>query len=154
MLAQRMFRAGHRTALVLGIDQLSTRMYASLGELVRGWRKNVYAGGINALPSIPGARLFFPLGLLAAPVMQLLPPLALLAHAAGLHELSRAGITWAATTTAVTLVWWAAVYLRSRRSPLWTLLYPLGAAVLLWICVGAIARGRRVAWKGRSYRAT
>ena len=51
MLAQRLFLAGKRTALVLGSNQLSTRMYTSLGEIVRGWRKNVFAGGVDALPS-------------------------------------------------------------------------------------------------------
>ena len=35
---------------------------------------------------------------------------------------------------------------------LWyALLYPLGLAVLLYIAVGAVARGNRVAWKGRRY---
>jgi hypothetical protein len=31
------------------------------------------------------------------------------------------------------------------------LLYPLGSALLLYICVRAVLRGRRVVWKGREY---
>ena len=147
MLAQRLFAAGTRTALVLGVDQLSTRMYASLGELVRGWRKNVYAGGIDALPPIPLARLLFPLALPIFPVAELAPVVALpFAHGG-------ATLAWAITATTLMFVWWIVVYRRAHRSPLWALLFPLGAAVLLWIILGAIARGRRVAWKGRSYRA-
>ena len=35
--------------------------------------------------------------------------------------------------------------------PRYALTYPLGAAVLLWIVVQAVARGQRVSWKGRAY---
>ena len=44
-IAQRLFAAGCRTALVFGPDELSTRMYTSLAEIMAGWRKNVFAGG-------------------------------------------------------------------------------------------------------------
>jgi hypothetical protein len=50
VLAQRVFDAGRVVALVTGGPQLATRMYTSLGELVRGWRKNVYAGGPRGDP--------------------------------------------------------------------------------------------------------
>lgn len=153
MLAQRMFAAGERTALVLGVDQLRTRMYTSLGEVVRGWRKNVYAGGANALPKIPLAVVIFPLSLLSYPVLQLLPPVVLLLALAGIREPGERTLLWAGIATTATLATWALLYRRIGR-PLWyALLYPVGAAVLLWIIVGAIARGRRVAWKGREYQA-
>lgn len=154
MLAQRLFVAGVATALVLGTTQLSTRMYASLGELVRGWRKNIFAGGIDALPPLRGARAVFPFALLVFPVAELAPVAVLLAHAARMSWLGGATLFWAWTSTAALLLWWLAVYLRSRRSPLWAPLFPVGAAVLLWIILGAIARGRRVAWKGREYRSS
>ena len=47
-LAQRLFSAGFRVAMVLGRDRLVTHMYASLDELIRGWGKNVYAAGLDA----------------------------------------------------------------------------------------------------------
>ncbi|PYO50704.1 MAG: glycosyl hydrolase, partial [Gemmatimonadetes bacterium] len=45
LLAQRFFAARKRVVLMLGVKQLSTRMYASLSEIVTGWRKNAFAGG-------------------------------------------------------------------------------------------------------------
>jgi len=152
MIAQRLFRAGVRTVLVLGIAQLSTRMYSSLGALVRGWRKNVYAGGIDALPRLAIARAIFPFGLLVFPVAELAPIATLLAAFALRGAVGATALAWAWIATAALLVWWLAVYLRARRSPVWAALFPLGAVVLLWIILGAIARGRSVAWKGRSYR--
>ena len=150
MIAQRLFSAGRRTALVLGPAQLSTRMYSSLGEIVRGWRKNVFAGGIDALPPIPVVRLLFPLGLLALPLTEVAPPLVFVAHASG-AALSAAALVWVIAAIVALLVSWAAVYQRAGRSVLYALAFPLGAAVLFWIIAGAIARGRRVTWKGRSY---
>ena len=151
MLAQRLFSAGRRTALVLGPAQLSTRMYSSLGEIVRGWRKNVFAGGIDALPPFPLSRLLFPFALLALPVTELLPPLVLTGYASG-AGLPPAILIWMIVAMAAQLVGWAAIYRRAGRSPLYALAFPLGAAVLFWIFTGAIARGRRVHWKGRDYR--
>jgi len=151
MLAQRLFTAGRRTALVLGAAQLSTRMYTSLGEIVRGWRKNVFAGGIDALPHFPLSRLLFPFALLALPVTELAPPLVLAGYAAGVG-LPPAIVIWVTVAMAALLVGWAAIYRRAGRSALYALAFPLGAAVLLWIVTGAIARGRRVTWKGRSYQ--
>lgn len=153
MLAQRLFLDGHRTALVLGTAQLSTRMYTSLGEIVRGWGKNVFAGGIDALPPIRALRLLFPLGLTAFPVAQLLPIAVLIAVALG-AVVPPAISVWLVATLTATLLGWLAVYLRAGRSPLYALAFPLGAAVLLWIFTGAIVRGRRVRWKGRDYQST
>ncbi len=150
MLAQRLFTAGRRTALVLGAAQLSTRMYSSLGEIVRGWRKNVFAGGIDALPPFPLARLLFPFLLLALPVTELAPPLVLAGYTLGVR-LPAVVLIWMLVAMAALLVGWAAIYRRAGRSPLHALAFPLGAAVLLWIFVSAIARGRRVTWKGRKY---
>ena len=152
MLAQRLFEAGQRTALVLGTAQLSTRMYTSLGAIVRGWRKNVFAGGIDAVPAHPLLRAAFPLGLTAFPVAELLPPLVLASWLAG-AALSVAALAWLAASTFALLAGWTAVYLRAGRSPLYAFTFPLGAAVLLWIFAGAIHRGRRVSWKGRDYEA-
>ncbi|HEX5438873.1 MAG TPA: glycosyltransferase family 2 protein [Gemmatimonadaceae bacterium] len=151
-LAQRACALGLRTELIFGRAQLSTRMYTSLGELTRGWLKNIYAGGLDTLPAGAPARLLLPVLLLAAPVMMLAPPLALLAGALGLVG---TGVTlWATICTAVMLAWWALVYTRVLAlSPAYALAFPLGAAVLLTIIVRAIVRGRHVEWKGRAYRA-
>jgi chlorobactene glucosyltransferase len=150
MLAQKFFAARKRVVLMLGVNQLSTRMYSSLREIVRGWRKNVFAGGLDSVPFGRIGRTFFPLVLLLPPLMELLPPLALALAAAGLPASSTL-LLWAAISCAATLLWWIAVYVTVGENPFYALAYPLGALVLLYIFVTAVLRGRRVSWKGRTY---
>jgi chlorobactene glucosyltransferase len=150
MLAQKFFAARKRVVLMLGVNQLSTRMYASLREIVSGWRKNVFAAGLDSVPFGRVGRTMFPLFLLLPPLMELLPPLAFTLAAFGVA----AGDTlllWAAISTAATLIWWIVVYATIRESPLYALLYPLGALMMLYIFISAVIRGRRVSWKGRTY---
>jgi hypothetical protein len=149
MLAQRFFAARKRVVLMLGLNQLSTRMYASLGEIITGWRKNVFAGGLDSVPFGKMGRTFFPLVLLLPPLMQLLPVLVLVLSPLG--HATPGMMLWATIATAVTLVWWIVVYVTVGESPLYALAYPLGALVLLYIFVTAVLRGRRVSWKGRTY---
>jgi chlorobactene glucosyltransferase len=150
-LAQLYFRAGRTVALVLGLDQLSTRMYTSLRELVEGWGKNVYAGGVDAMPAGALGRAVFPLALMTPGLLGLVPPLVLLLGLLGVvgHD----ALVWASIATGANLVWWVLVYAWLRTSLLYALLHPLGAALVLYIALGAIARGRRVRWKGREYEA-
>ena len=150
MLAQKFFGARKRVVIMLGLDQLSTRMYASLGEIIRGWQKNVFAGGLDSVPFGRVGKTIFPLFLLMPPVMELLPPLALALAAFGLAT-SGTLLVWAAISTVVTLLWWIVVYVTIGESPLYALAYPLGALVLLYIFFTAVIRGRRVSWKGRTY---
>jgi hypothetical protein len=149
MLAQRFFAARKRLVLMLGINQLSTRMYASLGEIIMGWRKNVFAGGLDAVPFGRFGRTLFPLFLLLPPIMELVPVLALVFAALGIG--TAAVLLWASISTAATLAWWIVVYSTVGENPLYALAYPLGALVLLYIFVTAVIRGRRVSWKGRTY---
>lgn len=154
-LAQLFFGRGKRTTLIAGLDQLSTRMYRSLAEVVEGWMKNVYAGALDAVPAWGGegaSRLFVPI-LLVLPVLIVLAPPLTLALASFVH-LSDAVVLWAAICTGAELMWWGVLYgLFLRISPAYALLFPLGAAVVLYIVVGAVLRGRVVVWKGRRYRA-
>jgi chlorobactene glucosyltransferase len=150
MLAQKFFAARKRVVLMLGVNQLSTRMYASLREIIRGWRKNVFAGGLDSVPFGRVGRTMFPLFLLLPPLMELLPPLALVLTALGLPA-SGTFMLWAVITCAATLLWWVLVYVTLDENPLYALAYPLGALVLLYIFVTAVIRGRRVSWKGRTY---
>jgi chlorobactene glucosyltransferase len=150
MLAQKFFAARKRVVVMLGVDQLSTRMYGSLGEIIRGWQKNVFAGGLDSVPFGKVGQTIFPLFLLMPPMMELLPLLALVLIAAGLTA-GGTLLVWAAISTAVTLLWWILVYVTVRENPLYALAYPLGALVLLYIFLTAVIRGRRVTWKGRTY---
>jgi chlorobactene glucosyltransferase len=149
MLAQKFFAARKSVILMLGVSQLSTRMYASLREIINGWRKNVFAGGLDSVPFGKMGQTIFPLVLLTPPLMELFPVLALIAGAFGL--LTPGIILWAAIAAAATLAWWVVVYATVRENPLYALLYPLGALMLLYIFVTAVIRGRKVSWKGRTY---
>lgn len=148
-LAMRAKRHGMRVHLIQGLDQLSTRMYASLGALVRGWMKNVYAGGIETLPSGRVVRLLFPLLLLTPILFWLAPPVALGLWLAGL--LSAGAGAWALVTCAILLLWWLIVYTAMTRRPWYALAAPMGNLLLGYIFLRAIARGTHVEWKGREY---
>lgn len=149
-LAQHVFASGRRVVLVLGIAQLHTRMYTSFRELVEGWGKNIYAGGRHAVPLGALGRALFPLLLVLPALFQLLPPIVLAGALTG--GAATGTITWAAMATAANLLWWLAVYASLDLSLGFALLHPLGAAVLLYIALRAITRGRRVRWKGRDYQ--
>lgn len=150
MLAQKWFAAGRNTVLVLGWNQLTTRMYTSLRELVSGWRKNVYAGGIDAVPMGAVGRALFPIMLPLPALMQLAPVAALILALLGAG--GTALLVWSVVATVATLALWAVVYLVDRQNPFFALCFPLGATVLLYILVSATARGSAVEWKGRAYR--
>jgi chlorobactene glucosyltransferase len=163
-LAQRTFALGYTYRLLMGVDHLSTRMYASLGALVRGWRKNIYAGALDAMPGGTAGRAVLPALLLVMPLFGLAPVAGLLLGAAGAawggdHALliatvtPRAAVTWGAIASGALVVWWMAVYVGVRVRVGYALLFPLASAVVLYIVLGALARGRRVEWKGRAYRA-
>jgi glycosyltransferase involved in cell wall biosynthesis len=149
MMAQRFFARGKKVVLMEGVDQLSTRMYTSLSELVHGWGKNVFAGGRDSVPLGILGQIFFPFLLLLTPLISLAPPVVLLAS---IVIVMPPGVDlWAAISTVALLVWWAFVYRELDESPLYALLTPIGAAVLFYIFLRAVLRGRRVAWKGREY---
>jgi len=150
-MAQHWFRAGRTVSLVLGLDQLSTRMYTSLRELIDGWGKNVFAGGRDAMPFGALGRVIFPLLLVLPSLFQLAPPVVLALALAGV--LGSSALTWAAIATGANVVWWALVYLWLRASPAYALLHPLGAVMLMYITMRAMVRGSRVRWKERDYRA-
>jgi hypothetical protein len=148
-LAQAMVRAKRRMLLLFAKRQFSTHMYASLDELVRGWRKNVYAGGRNAALGGAIGRALYPFFLLATPLVGLLPPVALVLSTAGV--LSAAWLVWSALVVLVNFVFWATVYQFVDEPAWYAITYPLGLVMLFYIAVGSVARGNRVEWKEREY---
>lgn len=148
-LGQEFFRAGQRVVLMLALHQFSTHMYASLRELVQGWRKNIYAGGRHAALGGRAGRFVYPALLLAIPIIGLAPPVALILAAIGV--LSGAWLVWSAIVVAVSILFWAAIYRFMDQSVAYAMLYPLGLAMVLFIAIGAIVRGQRVEWKDRTY---
>ncbi|MEP6992359.1 MAG: glycosyltransferase family 2 protein [bacterium] len=148
-LAQLYFRSGRRTVLILGLNQLSTRMYTSLRELVDGWGKNIFAGGRDTVPLGRFGRWLFPFLLLLPALSGLVPPVLLALSLAGV--LGHGILVWSAIVTGANLAWWLLVYALLRLSPVYALLHPLGSAMLLYIALRSIARGNRVQWKARDY---
>ncbi len=146
-LAQLYFKAGKKTAVVIGMNFIVTRMYTSLHELINGWRKNVYAGGQDAMPFGTVGRAIFPIVLPVPALFQLLPPLTLLAT----PLLPPTIVTWALIATLASLLWWIISHITTKHSPLYALCYPIGAAILLYILLSAISRGNTVSWKNRTY---
>jgi len=149
MLAQKYFRAEKKTVVVASRDEVATRMYTSLPELINGWRKNVYAGGRHAVPGGAIGQFFFPVMLLASPLFQLAPVGILIVALAGL--LSTPWLLWSGVTTLSWLCWWMIVY-RLNKIPLhYTFYFPIGATLMGYIFTTAIIRGYQVQWKGRAY---
>lgn len=149
--AQEMYARGFRTQLALGSAHMSTRMYSSLGEIVAGWRKNVFAAGRGALPggarTAPLARALVPFPGVGA----LFPVVALIIATRTSH--APAWEAFGASATLAQLLWFAFVAREFRISPAYALTFPLGALVFLYIAVTAVARGQRIEWKGRTYQA-
>jgi hypothetical protein len=138
---------------VMGIDQLSTRMYDGLSSLMRGWGKNIYAGGRFAVRGGALGRLLYPLLLPLFPLGLLAPfvvlPLALAPLVGG--HMSTPLLAWSTLASGGVLATFALANRLNRDPTVRSLLAPLGALVLLAICVQAIWRGRQVEWKGRAY---
>ena len=74
-------RAGMRGELAMGPNQLSTRMYTSLAEVVNGWTKNMVTAGADTLPAGALLRALLPVLLLVIPLMHLAPIATLIASA-------------------------------------------------------------------------
>jgi len=148
-LAQTFVRVKRRVLLLFARTQFSTHMYASLNELIRGWGKNIYAAGRTAALGGAIGRALYPAILVATPILGLIPPIALVLSLVG--ALSTAWLVWSMIVVACSLVFWAIVYQFSEESAAYALTYPLGLVMLLYIAVGAIARGQRVEWKDRAY---
>ena len=149
-IAQEVCRAGGVVHFVDGRDYLSTRMYQGLGELMRGWGKNVYAGGRDSLE-------LGRLGRIALRVMYPIPALwnvwpVLMELVAGFGVLPPPVLWWGATCYAASVLFWMLVN-HEFGVPAWhALLYPVAAAMMAWLLALAAWRGDRVEWKGRAYR--
>ena len=148
-MAQEFVRAGHRIVLLLAIGRFSTRMYTSLREIVGGWRKNIYAGGRRTAVGGAVGRALYPFALLGLPLIGLAPPVALMLALLGV--LSSSWLAWSTIVVVTTLGFFCAIYYFMSTPVRYALLYPLGLAMVFYIAVGAVKRGRRVEWKSRQY---
>lgn len=154
-LAQHVKRAGLRLRIRSAENDLATRMYRSLPQLVEGWSKNIVMGGLQSFPPLLRP-LVPPASFLGGVTLWLAAPLVL--AVAVVDGLAGAGVipsalpVWAATVYAISVVLWA-WFTRRMGAPAWYgVLYPLGASIGSFIFLRAWIRGRTVEWKGRTYR--
>lgn len=148
-LAQRVTELGGGMHALLARGHFSTRMYTSLGEIRRGWGKNLYAGGRD---SFPGGALMGLVFRLLMPVSPLVPLLPIVVPLLGwLGVLGPGTLVFGAITLPVNLVFWMGIYRFAGLHPLWGLTYPLGSLVFSLICLEAAWKGLSVSWKGRTY---
>lgn len=144
-------RAGHKIAYVLAPSLFTLRMYGTLERTVRGITRT-FIGGLKTIPrflvTINGLNFvsLLPIGILI-----------------GLLIVARIGVTipygsWWLGLAAVhlaastTLAW--LVYSGAGSGRRFALLHPLGAAMLIGICVraaGELKRGKPITWRGTSY---
>jgi chlorobactene glucosyltransferase len=148
-LAQILVKGGWLLSLRAAEEALATRMYRDLGELVRGWSKNVALGALQTVPPwvrpvlIPGSVLLL-LGFWVAPFAALVVALA---------GLGSAGLfAWSAAVVSMSALFWCAFTRRMGAPPAYGLLYPLGMLMTVGILLRSWMRGTRVEWKGREYR--
>lgn len=148
-LAQAFFAAGMKSWFAFAESLMETRMYESLPHLVEGWSKNIYLGGRRSFPDEPVRRALVPVALTASMVFWLLPPLVLAGALAGWWP---ALTTAALAATVLSMLFWMLMSF-GMQIPVWYgILYPLGAAVLLYVVARSTWRGsRRVEWRGRTY---
>jgi chlorobactene glucosyltransferase len=148
-LAQRTFAVGQRTKLFLGRRELTTRMYTTLAEIMAGWRKNMFAGGRDAMPWGTLGRIILPALLVVGPLSTVLPLVVLVVSAVIAMPM---WLTLAAgLAVAAQVATWVVVYRWMEAPVAYALLFPLGATVVAVIALQAIGRGTRVEWKGRRY---
>jgi len=148
-MAQRVVALGKKLYFAFAYDLMETRMYQNFRQVVDGWSKNVFIGARISLGQNPLLRFLAPLLLLFNAVFWLTPPILLASALAG-H--APALLAPAAIATGISVLFWSLISF-GMQAPLWYgLLYPLGAAMFLWILGRSAWRGtRRVEWRGRVY---
>lgn len=149
-LAQAFLAKGLPVRLYFAEPLMETRMYTSLGEIVEGWSKNLYLGSRRSFPDDPVLRALAPLLLAGAIAFWLVPPLVL--AAAAFTSLPGGLVAGAALATFFSACFWMLTSFGMGCPPWSGLLYPLGAAMAIWIVARSTWRGgRRVVWRGRTY---
>lgn len=151
-LARVVKEQGYKLHLVDGSGLVSVRMYRSLGEIWRGWRKNAYLGNRGGLA-------FFILQLIGLPIISivpfLLPLLALLARTRRKDSIDPAEAQAASALELTSLLAYR-TWLNKQLHVSWyyTLSHPLAGAIFEGILARSswlILTRTGVDWRGRQY---
>ena len=148
-LAQEVTRAGESVQMVEGPDFIKTRMYEGLGELMRGWGKNVYAAGRDTVRLGPFGQKVLRATYPIPPLWNVVPFVAAVLALAGVLP---ASVLWWGLTCYVAFGLFELVVMAVSRVPLWyAALHPLAGVMMFVLFARAAWRGQRVEWKGRNY---
>ena len=148
-LGRLLKKAGMRLRFVTAPDAIGVRMYASLGEIWRGWRKNFYTVSEKHMLPRAVARIFLMFTFLVLP-FAVLGYGVVLATATPLNAYLIAGLFMSG------LLWLGIVMLDNSIgvSSLYALMFPLAIFVYILIGIDSTVRGSLgygFSWKGRVY---
>ena len=148
-LGRLLKKAGMRLRFVTAPDALEVRMYASLGDIWRGWRKNFYTVSEKHMLPRAVSRIFLMFAFLVLPFVILGYGL-VLATATPLNAYLIAGLFMSG------LLWLGIVILDNSIgvSSLYALMFPLAILVYILIGIDSTVRGSLgfgFSWKGRVY---
>lgn len=148
-LAQVAHEKGRRVWFAFAETLMATRMYDGLAAMIEGWSKNVYLGGRRTFPGQPVLQALVPVALAGGMLFWLVPPIVLLVALLAAPALVGAALL----ATAICLLFWTGVAWAMQIPPWYSLAYPAGSAVALYIVLRSTWRGRRrIEWRGRIYR--
>ena len=144
-LAQTVKRHGRTFVIRMAMDDLTTRMYHSLGGLIAGWSRLIQMGSTQGQPLVSS----FGVVAVATFCFWIVPPLMLLSALLGFG--GETLLIWSALVCSLSVGIHAA-FLRFLGAPAYyAVFYPLGSFVVLYIMIRSKVRASDVEWKGRRY---
>ena len=144
-LAQTVKRHGRTFVIRMAMDDLTTRMYHSLGGLITGWSRLIQMGSTQGQPLVSS----FGVVAVATFCFWIVPPLMLLSALLGFG--GETLLIWSALVCSLSVGIHAA-FLHFLGAPAYyAVFYPLGSFVVLYIMIRSKVRASDVEWKGRRY---
>jgi chlorobactene glucosyltransferase len=144
-LAQTVKRHGRTFVIRMAMDDLTTRMYHSLGGLIAGWSRLIQMGSTQGQPLVSS----FGVVAVATFCFWIVPPLMLLSALLGFG--GETLLIWSALVCSLSVGIHAA-FLHFLGAPAYyAVFYPLGSFVVLYIMIRSKVRASDVEWKGRRY---
>ena len=144
-LAQTVKRHGRTFVIRMAMDDLTTRMYHSLGGLIAGWSRLIQMGSTQGQPLVSS----FGVVTVATFCFWIVPPLMLLSALLGFG--GETLLIWSALVCSLSVGIHAA-FLHFLGTPAYyAVFYPLGSFVVLYIMIRSKVRASDVEWKGRRY---
>ena len=144
-LAQTVKRHARTFVIRMAMDDLTTRMYHSLGGLIAGWSRLIQMGSTQGQPLVSS----FGMVTVATFCFWIVPPLMLLSALLGFG--GETLLIWSALVCSLSVGIHAA-FLHFLGAPAYyAVFYPLGSFVVLYIMIRSKVRASDVEWKGRRY---